>query len=481
MRKRVLPLALALALCLGLAVPAMAVTTEVKTAEELKDALTKGGDIVLGSDIGVKETLTVTASASLDLNGHKLTVTPSGWTDLGIVIDLAQTLTVLDSQYSRFEPGNGQLKVSAGGTGIMTSGATLIINSGVVEAEGQWYTGIGGTDKNGYRDGGTVIINGGIVTATGGAPGIYGGAGIGGMGENGNGGTVTINGGTVKAIGGNYGAGIGGGGKAGNGGRGSGGTITINGGIVSARGNNSNYHYAADIGAGNGGGDDNITVLKINGGTVELLNSGIDAKKLILKSCTITGNGAGDYKGSYDASGNLVIVEGASDWASDSVAEAVAKGLVPQNLQADYDRPATRAEFCALATACYEAVTGTEIAQRKTFSDTSDPSIEKMGAMGVVSGVGDGSFDPDGTLTREQAAAMLARLAEAMGEPLPEQMATFSDRASISAWAVAQVGQVQGVGIMGGVGDNRFDPAGNYTVEQSIITMLRLYKAVTQA
>jgi len=38
------------------------------------------------------------------------------------------------------------------------------------------------------------------------------------------------------------------------------------------------------------------------------------------------------------------------------------------------------------------------------------------------------------------------------------------------------VGLVQGSGIMGGVGDNRFDPQGEYTREQSILTMLRLYK-----
>lgn len=216
--------------------------------------------------------------------------------------------------------------------------------------------------------------------------------------------------------------------------------------------------------------------VKINGGTVELQNNGINAKTVSLRNCTIIGEGAGDLKGSYDVAGSLVTVTGTSGWAAEAVAGAVAKGLVPQDMQTDYTQPTTRAQFCALAVAFYEAATGEAITQRKTFSDTSDPNIEKMGGLGIVSGVGGDRFDPNGTLTREQAATMLARLAEAVGEPLPAQMATFADRAQISSWAAAAVGQVQGVGIMGGVGNNRFDPTGLYSREQSMITLLRLYE-----
>lgn len=475
MKKKVLSLALVLALCLGLAVPASAAATVVTTAEELQAAFDKGGDITLGGDIGSKEGFTVTRSSNLDLNGHKLTIIPSN-RDVGLLIELAQVLTISDSQYNKFEPGNGQLKISSVKSGIMTSGATLIINSGVIEVTSQNEPAIGGHDESGYRDGGTVIINGGTVTATGGEHWGYS-AGIGGQGDQygvargGNGGTVTINGGTVTAVsGGQYAAGIGGGGGTGSV-DGAGGTITITGGLVRATGGSS----ATAIGHG---GIESVEgeTLKITGGTVELVQSGLGASKLTLQNCTIKGGGAGDYAGSYDASGNLVTVTGTSGWAAEAVAGAVAKGLVPQDMQTDYTQPTTRAQFCALAVAFYEAATGEAITQRKTFSDTSDPNIEKMGGLGIVSGVGGDRFDPNGTLTREQAATMLARLAEAVGEPLPAQMATFADRAQISSWAAAAVGQVQGGGIMGGVGNNRFDPTGLYSREQSMITLLRLYE-----
>lgn len=167
-----------------------------------------------------------------------------------------------------------------------------------------------------------------------------------------------------------------------------------------------------------------------------------------------------------------------SSWAAGQVDEAVSAGIVPESLQSAYTQSITRAEFCALATRLYETVKGTAITERVTFTDTADENVEKMAGLGVVTGVGEGRFDPDGTLTREQAATMLSRLAAAMGRPLTAQAPTFADSAAVSTWAVDAVGQMQGSGIMGGVGDNAFDPQGSYSREQSMLTMLRLYESV---
>lgn len=167
-----------------------------------------------------------------------------------------------------------------------------------------------------------------------------------------------------------------------------------------------------------------------------------------------------------------------SSWAAEQVNAAIAAGIVPESLRSQYTKATTRAEFCALAVGLYETVKGSEITERATFSDTDDVNVQKMAALGVVSGVGNGKFDPNGTLTREQAAAMLARLAEAVGKPLTAQVPTFADNASISAWASGAVGQMQGSGVMSGVGNNNFAPQDSYTREQSISTMLRLYELV---
>ena len=115
-------------------------------------------------------------------------------------------------------------------------------------------------------------------------------------------------------------------------------------------------------------------------------------------------------------------------------------------------------------------------AGRVAFIDTTDVNVQKAAYIGVVTGVCENRFDPGAGLTREQAAVMLSRLADAIGQPLPREAATFADNAQISSWAVEQVGHVQASGIMGGVGDNRFDPQGAYTIEQSIVTVMRLFE-----
>ena len=166
-----------------------------------------------------------------------------------------------------------------------------------------------------------------------------------------------------------------------------------------------------------------------------------------------------------------------SSWAEVSVNAAITANLVPRTLQSKYTQVITRAEFCALAVALYENIKG-EITERSIFTDTNDVNVQKAAYIGVVSGVGDNKFDPNGTLTREQAAVMLARLTDAIGKPFTIQAPTFADNGNISSWAVDGVGQVQAAGIMSGMGDNRFAPQDPYTREQSIITIMRVFNVV---
>lgn len=165
-----------------------------------------------------------------------------------------------------------------------------------------------------------------------------------------------------------------------------------------------------------------------------------------------------------------------SGWAAESVNAAISAGLVPDELCGAYTQPITRAEFCALAVAMYESASGEEISGRTQFSDTDDVNVQKMASLGVVNGVDadKGLFDPTGKLTREQAAVILARLAAAMGNPLPDSTVDFSDSGSISSWAIEAVGQVKSIGVMSGVGGGKFAPKSEYTREQSIITVKRL-------
>ena len=164
-----------------------------------------------------------------------------------------------------------------------------------------------------------------------------------------------------------------------------------------------------------------------------------------------------------------------SDWAAEQVETAIDLGLVPEGLQSGFTGAVTRGEFAALTVTLYENQRG-EITGRLDFTDTHDEAVRKAAYIGVVQGVGDGRFAPADLLTREQAAVMLTRLAEAIGQALPNDSASFSDMDSVSDWAEAAVGRVQAADIMHGVGENRFAPQDQYTREQSIVTILRLFR-----
>ena len=177
---------------------------------------------------------------------------------------------------------------------------------------------------------------------------------------------------------------------------------------------------------------------------------------------------------------NVPFANPHSVWAREELARAFEEGLVPFSLtgaNVDLRSSTTRAEYCALAVTLYENLRG-EITGRVTFVDTNDVNVQKMAYIGVVQGVGNNRFDPNAPLTRAQAATMLSRLAEALGQPLPATRATFADNGDIPSWALNGVGQVQSAGIMTGVGGNRFAPRDAYTREQSIITMIRLFNIV---
>ena len=177
----------------------------------------------------------------------------------------------------------------------------------------------------------------------------------------------------------------------------------------------------------------------------------------------------------------------ASGWAQEDINRAFALGLIPPHLQGQYNQATTRAEFTAFAVVLFEMVTDMEITGRMVFNDTTDINVQKMGYLGVVSGVGGGNFAPDRGISRQEAAAMLYRLANAIiiandtwieGWGSPNDP-TFADAYAISGWARRAVTNLQGTGIMTGVSNNMFAPQGDYTRQQSIITMLRLFNIVT--
>jgi hypothetical protein len=152
------------------------------------------------------------------------------------------------------------------------------------------------------------------------------------------------------------------------------------------------------------------------------------------------------------------------------------------SISKDYTGNITRAEFCVLADNLYKKLTGDTINKnpKTDFTDITNCSDAKIRAicnlngLGVINGYGDGRFGPSDTLTREQAAVILTKLAEAVGKPLTSAATPFTD--THTAWSADGIAKCYGSVIMTGLSETTFGPQNTYTEQQAIVTMVKLYE-----
>nr|WP_306812893.1 choice-of-anchor I family protein [Paenibacillus soyae] len=146
----------------------------------------------------------------------------------------------------------------------------------------------------------------------------------------------------------------------------------------------------------------------------------------------------------------------------------------------------TRADFTLLLARLAEVELG-EL-DRSSFTDVAADAyyaaaVEWAAENGIVNGMGDGSFQPEEGVTREQMAAMLVRNAKLMGIELPKanEPIVFSDEASISEYAKEAVAIAQQAGIISGKDSAAgviFAPQEMATREQTAMMLFHLMSAV---
>ncbi len=191
-------------------------------------------------------------------------------------------------------------------------------------------------------------------------------------------------------------------------------------------------------------------------------------------------------------------------WAKAEVEEAISLGIVPEDMQNDYKSNITRAEFAKIAVMFAARHFEMEVADfvewyllehvdsegnqltflENTFTDIEDSKYEYYikcaNSICIVNGRGDGRFDPDTFITREEAATMLLRVYFCYGSgvklgPKSEGVDAFYDAEEISSWADSAVRYMYQWDVMKGVSDIEYAPKSHYTKEQCYITFLRLY------
>ena len=192
---------------------------------------------------------------------------------------------------------------------------------------------------------------------------------------------------------------------------------------------------------------------------------------------------AADLRSVIPAKVSVYVVDltEASPWAQETVTRYYLNQLLPYEMCCDFQQELTRGE---LAYFCYYyvfRVQGWEPATlRNPFSDLEgDPfavQILRCNDVGIMTGVAKDRFQPEGTVTREQAAAVLSRLIayltgsapQATGEP------NYQDAGDLSDWARECVAAVSENGIFRGA-DGLFRPKDSITRQEMILTFDRVF------
>lgn len=138
------------------------------------------------------------------------------------------------------------------------------------------------------------------------------------------------------------------------------------------------------------------------------------------------------------------------------------------------NKPLTRAQFCAmLVRSLGLEATGTNTFKDVKAKDWFASDVQALYDAGIIKGVSATKFNPNGTLTRQQAALMLQRTLDYLNVETESYSLNFADADKISNDAKSAVAVMQGLEIFTGKPGNVFDPYSNLTRAQMAKVLLK--------
>ncbi len=176
-----------------------------------------------------------------------------------------------------------------------------------------------------------------------------------------------------------------------------------------------------------------------------------------------------------------------SDWFYNAVADVASKGIVAGISDTAYEPNGTltRAMFVTmLHRYAGEPVVNFAMSYTDIGENWYTEAVRWASSTGVVKGFDNNSFRPDDPITREQAAAMLQRYAEFAKESNPlwneTNILSYDDFDRISEWAIPAIQWAVGAGVMKGRTDMTVDPTENITRAEIAQMLVNYMGAVEQ-
>ena len=172
-------------------------------------------------------------------------------------------------------------------------------------------------------------------------------------------------------------------------------------------------------------------------------------------------------------------------WAKDFIDYVVGRGLLDGSRENKF-YPNEKMTRGMLVTALGK-LAGVNVKKYETnsFTDVQNdsfyhPYIEWAYSKGVVYGIGDETFAPDKSITREEMAVIFERYAKVMGCKIPvtREASVYEDKEQIGTEYRESVKAMQQAGIMMGIDGNKFNPKGNAT-RAEVSAMLSRYIKLT--
>lgn len=178
----------------------------------------------------------------------------------------------------------------------------------------------------------------------------------------------------------------------------------------------------------------------------------------------------------------------ADAWYAEYVEYAAVNGLMSGigNQRFAPDDVLTRAMFVTVLgqlaqidEADYSAVSFSDVVPGSWYA----PYVEWAAQQDIISGIGDGRFDPEAPITREQMASIIARYVHSTGKTLPTIAApvVLQDMDAVSGWALDGVELMRMTGIISGDDRGYFNPLGLATRAQAATVFTELREAFLRA
>ena len=176
-----------------------------------------------------------------------------------------------------------------------------------------------------------------------------------------------------------------------------------------------------------------------------------------------------------------------TDWFYNAVADVASKGIVAGISDTAYEPNGTltRAMFVTmLHRYAGEPVVNFAMSYTDIGESWYTEAVRWASSTGVVKGFDNNSFRPDDPITREQAAVMLQRYAEFAKESNPlwneTNILSYDDFDTISEWAIPAIQWAVGAGVMKGRTDMTIDPSENITRAEIAQMLVNYMGAVEQ-